>query len=222
MGTRIFIGITAITLLSLAGCKDDSSPGELQLATNYNVAGEELVFDQFLYEAPTGYTYNVITLRYYLSRLRLRHQNGSTYELADVIYFDGRNSDNALISFGEIPPGPYSFLEFVFGLDEEMNVDGGLENTIENINMEWPIPGDQGYHYMKYEGKYLTEPGGDVKSFNLHTGATGGNQNFINNTLPLPSTGIETGNGRSTWGWASPNGCRTPRNTILRNSVPQS
>jgi len=193
MNSRILLLISALAIFTFNGCKDDNEPGQFQLKTIYTVDDDDLVFDQFIYESPTGYSYSVITLRYYLSRLRLRHQNGSYFDLSDVIYFDGRNGDKTIVSFGDIPPGPYSAFEFVFGLDEAMNIDGGLENTIENINMEWPIPGDQGYHYMKYEGKYTVEAGGEVKSFNLHTGATGGNQNFITVSLPLASPVIENG-----------------------------
>ena len=79
----------------------------------------------------------------------------------------------------------YVQLNFTFGLDENVNVDGGLPNTLTNINMEWPIPGDQGYHYMKFEGKYDSFNSGVIKNFNLHTGATKGNQNYINISLPL-------------------------------------
>ena len=193
MHIRTIFVLFILAGLTMNSCKDDSTDGQLQVGVNYTVGEDDLVFDQFLYETEDSYSYNVVTLRYYLSRLRLHQQNGTTFDLADVVYFDARNPETSTIEFGTIPPGPYTGFSFIMGLDEVMNVDGGLENTLENINMEWPIPGDQGYHYMKYEGKYYTEPGGIQKNFNLHTGATGGNQNYINVFLTFSPMTIENG-----------------------------
>ena len=92
---------------------------------------------------------------------------------------------------GEIPAGDYNRISFTFGLNETVNVDGGLPNTQENVNMEWPIPGDQGYHYMKFEGRYQVNGMGDQKNFNLHTGATGGNQNFIEVSVPFSAMTVD-------------------------------
>ena len=172
-------------LLLFAGCKDEATDGTIDLKLAQTVGTEDYIMDQMVFTSPVGYKYSVITLRYYLSRLKLKSAAGSTYELADVIYHDARTSSSAVFRFENVPNGEYTHLEFVYGLDEEMNVDGGLENTMENINMEWPIPGDQGYHYMKYEGKYDFDGTGDIRSFNLHTGATGGNQNFFTMSLPI-------------------------------------
>jgi hypothetical protein len=174
------------SLIALQSCKDDKADeGSVILNIDYVVGPEDLVFDTEQYETPQGYAYSIVTMRHYLTRLRLRQDDGSEVILTDVLYADARESGTATIDLGKVPNGSYSTFDFIFGLDEEMNVNGGLENTLENINMEWPIPGDQGYHYMKYEGKYSIEPSGEIKSFNLHTGATGGNQNYIPVSLPV-------------------------------------
>jgi hypothetical protein len=190
-----FVALLAIaSLFASTGCTDDVASGTLQLKLEETIGTEALTFDQMIYDAQAGHTYSAITLKYYLSRLQLKTKDGAVLDLADVIYRDVRDPETQAISFGEIPNGEYTSLEFVFGLDEVMNVDGGLENTIENINMEWPIPGDQGYHYMKFEGKYDVYNGGEIHAFNLHLGATGGNQNFFRVSLQLPPLAMNGNN----------------------------
>ncbi len=174
------------SLIAFQSCKDDTADeGSVTLNINYVVGQEDLNFDITQYETPQGYEYSIITMRHYLSRLKLINDSGTEVGMVDVHYADAREPGSTTVNLGKIPNGTYSTFEFIFGLDEEMNVDGGLDNTLENINMEWPIPGDQGYHYMKYEGKYTIPPEAEVKSFNLHTGATGGNQNYIPVSLPI-------------------------------------
>jgi len=184
--------VALLLVLFLSGCnKDDvATTGSLDFAFSESVGSGELTMDNFLYECLAGHTYSVVTVRYYISRVMIRAKNGSTFDLADVIYRDARDGDVTAVSIPDIPNGEYTSLEFVFGLDEIMNVDGGLENTLQNINMEWPIPGDQGYHYMKFEGKYKVYHSDTINSFNLHLGATAGNQNYFHVNLPLQNMNI--------------------------------
>lgn len=178
--------LTIAALFTSTSCTDDVASGTLQLKLEETVGQEDFAFDQMIYPSAAGHTYSAITLKYYLSRIQIKNKDGALLDLADVIYRDARDDETKLFSFGEIPNGEYTSLEFVFGLDSVMNVDGGLENTIENINMEWPIPGDQGYHYMKFEGKYDVYNGGEIHNFNTHLGATKGNQNYFHVSLALP------------------------------------
>jgi hypothetical protein len=182
-----FIALFAIaSIFASSGCTDDVASGTLQLKLEETIGQEGITFDQMIYDAAAGHTYSAITLKYYLSRIQIKNKDGALLDLADVIYRDVRDGETQVFSFGEIPNGEYTSLEFVFGLDSVMNVDGGLEGTLENINMEWPIPGDQGYHYMKFEGKYDVYNEGEIHSFNIHLGATEGNQNYFHVSLPLP------------------------------------
>jgi len=178
------VGVVIIFLWT--GCKRDATDGSLRITLSEQAGTAALRFDTFAYEAKAGHSYSVITLKYYLSRIRLLSSAGTQFDLTDVIYRDARDPESGDILITRIPNGTYSQLECVFGLDAAMNVDGGLENTLQNINMEWPIPGDEGYHYMKFEGKYHVYQSDTIRSFNLHLGATGGNQNYFNLSIPLP------------------------------------
>jgi hypothetical protein len=188
--TRSYTVITILAIATiplLSGCKDDDKDSILRIRLEEQVANQDLIFDQMIYDAPAGHTFSVITLKYYLSRVKIINQTGTAIDLAELHYRDSRFSETELVWSGILPKGTYTDIEFIFGLDEVMNVDGGLPNTLENINMEWPIPGVEGYHYMKFEGKYDAYNTGEIRSFNLHTGATGGNQNYFTVSLSLTS-----------------------------------
>ena len=177
----------------MISCGDDEPGyGSLTLQLKHTVQGDEVQYDQFIYTTQAGHTYSITNLKYYLSNIVLHKKDGGTFNydkihLQDILY---PSTDQVVME--DVPDGTYNSLSFVFGLDETVNVDGGLENTVENINMEWPIPGDQGYHYMKFEGRYDSLNTGVIRSFNVHTGATMGNQNYLTFTLPFTEVEVES------------------------------
>ena len=172
----------------LSGCKKEENPGFVQLNFDHQIADKALTINDLWYDCAAGHKYQVSRLKYYASNFNLHAADGSVFELKQVHYRDVENQDTRSFSLGEVPPDDYTSLSFIFGLDETTNVDGGLPNTTTNINMEWPLPGDQGYHYMKFEGRWDSLGTGVLKNFNLHTGATGNNQNYVNITVPFDHT----------------------------------
>jgi hypothetical protein len=189
-----FLKIFTLTfiLLSLFSCKKDSEVGTITLRLNHEVDGEQLEIEQIKYLSKAGHAYSVVNLKYYLSQIVLHENKGSTFSSDNVHLFDILNPASEQYEMQDVPNGDYTSISFIFGLDETTNVDGGLENNFENINMEWPIPGDQGYHYMKFEGRYDSLATGIIKSFNIHTGATMGNQNYFELTLPFSKMALRS------------------------------
>lgn len=175
----------SLGLLLMPGCKKEKDPGFVQLNFDHLVGGKELKLNDTWYNCAAGHKFQVSRLKYYTSNFVLHAKDGSTFEVRKVHYRDVENPDTRTFSMGEVPRKEYTSLSFIFGLDEVTNVDGGLPNTITNINMEWPLPGDQGYHYMKFEGRWDSYGTGVYKNFNLHTGATGNNQNYVNISVPF-------------------------------------
>ena len=182
------IASTFVSLLLLSsGCKKYATIGFVQLNFDHNVAGLDLSFNDTWYPSAAGHKFNVIRLKYYTSNFTLHRDDGTEYATSVVHYTDLEFPETASLLLPDIPNGDYTSLSFIIGLDAATNVDGGLPNTTTNIDMEWPIPGDQGYHYMKCEGRFDSLGTGVIKNYNLHFGATGGNQNFVEVTLPLNS-----------------------------------
>lgn len=173
-----------LSLLLFTTCKKKPSDGTVNLIFEHQVGSQKLVLNEYLYTCEAGYEYSVIRLKYYVSNFVLTRDDGEEYIL-DAVHYRELGVDNTrMLEMFDVPPGTYTSLSFIYGLDEDTNVPGGLENTVTNINMEWPLV-PPGYHYMKLEGKYKMPGTGEIKAYNTHTGATGGNQNYINITLPL-------------------------------------
>ncbi|MCF8238615.1 MAG: hypothetical protein K9I85_10695 [Saprospiraceae bacterium] len=182
------------TMMFTTQCTKDNGTGTVTIQLDHSVAGAPLELDQLKYTSQAGHTYSVVNLKYYMSEIRLTDKNGFNVSRGNINLFDIQDPSSARIELTQIPDGDYTHLSFVFGLNEIINVDGGLPNTVENINMEWPIPGDQGYHYMKFEGRYDSLNTGTIRSFNIHTGATKGNQNYLEFTLAIPTLALRDNN----------------------------
>ncbi|MCP3932797.1 MAG: hypothetical protein GY705_27305 [Bacteroidetes bacterium] len=174
-----------LIVIFLIGCKKESTFGTLTLNLDHEIKGEVIELENVKYPCEAGHLYSVVNLRYYISNVTFHRTDGTSYSLDGVFYRDIHDPSTRSISLENFSDGSYSSLSFTFGLDETINVDGGLENTMTNINMEWPLPGDQGYHYMKFEGRYNYQETGLIKSYNLHTGPTGNNHNFFTVNLPF-------------------------------------
>lgn len=181
------IGLSVLAILLMTACKEDPEPGTVVLNFEHKVGNQALQFDNMIYTSTAGHPFLVSRLKYYVSNISLHNTDGTSYDTDIVHYREEGVDETKTLTLEKVPAGTYDRISFIYGLDEFINVDGGLENTLTNINMEWPIPGDQGYHYMKFEGRYDSLATGVIKNFNLHTGATQGNQNYIPFTINLPS-----------------------------------
>ena len=62
----------------------------------------------------------------------------------------------------------YTKAKFYVGLDSAHNISYSLPNTTENLNMAWPEMMGGGYHFMKFEGNYIS--GTSTFGFAMHLG----------------------------------------------------
>jgi hypothetical protein len=183
--------LTVLSLIFLLSCNKDSESGTVSISFDHKVGAEVLELENKAYQSAAGHPFYVYRLKYYISEIALHKMDGTSIQFETIHYRDITDQNTRTLNIGEIPEGNYNRLTFIFGLDEKVNIDGGLPNTQTNVNMEWPIPGDQGYHYMKFEGKYDVNGTGELKNFNLHTGATSGNQNYVEVSLPITTMNVD-------------------------------
>lgn len=183
--TLITISSIALSLFGATACNVKES-GEFYINMYHVVQKENLQPEDKIYHAASGHGYKVYRLKYYLSQIILEDDKGESLSIDVVHLFDILTPKTLKFKVGKIPVSNYTRLSFIFGLGKEKNVEGGLENTLQNNNMEWPIIGEKGYHYMKFEGKYDSLHTGIMKNYHIHTGPTGNNANFITIDLPLP------------------------------------
>ena len=181
----------AIAALFFTACdKNSDTQAAVILQFDHVVGTKALELNKIQYNALAGHLYSVERLKYYVSRIVLHRADGSAFQTSAVHYREEGADETASLTLPDVPEGEYTHLSFIVGLDEATNQPNKLPQTVQNINMEWPIPGQEGYHYMKFEGKYDSMGSGIVKSFNLHTGAVNNQPYYVAVDLPLAGLSV--------------------------------
>ena len=166
--------------------------GRVNIELKHKVGNTVLKLDTMKFVNPFNRKFEVTKLIYYLSNFVFHRADGSSYRTTNVFYIDAADSTTTKLTFGSVPNGQYTSLSFIFGLDEATNVDRGLIDTTPNNDMRWPQQMGGGYHYMKLEGRYISDSS-TVEEFNTHTGIayrvadSTFVQNFIDHNLDLPN-----------------------------------
>lgn len=182
--------LTTFLLLMLAGCDlfgaKDPEPGTVSIDVSNKIDGQDLVMNQAAYTSAAGHTYSVTLLEYIISDVALKKADGTLLQLESAHYCNAEDHDSHHVAPQEIPAGDYTAVSFTFGIEQDQNVFGNLDNTAEFTNMMWPamMPMGDGtterYHYMRFEGRYGTDG-----SFRIHAGPSSGNDFSFEVELPL-------------------------------------
>jgi hypothetical protein len=199
------LSILAIPIFLFTSCKkdkdDDPIPTpppvketNLVININYNVDGQNIIYDSLRYFNEAGNNYSISKLQFYLSGFKFIKDDGSDFVTNNVFYVDIRVAGTNTLTFKNFPAGNYTGMEFYVGLDSTHNLTNALPNTIENVNMAWPEPMGGGYHFMKLEGHFVS--GASTFGYAMHIGLNpylveaGANKAFtvtkdINNNVSL-------------------------------------
>lgn len=156
-----YLSIMAGALLITTACTKTEPPGptpkqngKLEITLTHQCNGSKLLFDTINYQNLAGNKYSVTNLVYYLSLVTLIDENEVSVSSNAVLFIDG-NKSPVVHLLNDIPVGTYKRLRFNIGIDAAHNVTGKLENTPENVNMQWPEAIGGGYHFLKFEGNFL-------------------------------------------------------------------
>ncbi len=170
---RLFVWLFSSLILGVA-CKKHvtlettKSNTNLRIEINHFVDNVPLLFDSMLYTNKGGNKYSVTRLNYYLSNIILSNDKGENYNNSGTFYINGRSTSNT-INLTEIPPGNYTSMRFLIGLNPTQNTSNSLENNVDNLNMAWPEVIGGGYHFLKFEGYYL-DSARTKQGFTMHLG----------------------------------------------------
>ena len=138
-----------------------------------------------------GEVINITRIRYLVSKLQLVNSNGDTYsfdgykftDLEDINTYDFTPENNT------IPTGTYT-LKFVWGFNEEDNIDGAYLD-LNSASWNWPTMLGGGYHFLQFDGTYNVDT--TPSPFNFHNGTARVSmdvfeQNFAIISLETPIT----------------------------------
>ncbi len=178
----ILIALTILTAFHFSSCDKESDPEPTptpvekiwNFRIGFQVDGVHLRFDTILYHNEAGNEYSVNKLQFYLSGFEFRNAAGAHSYLDTVIYIESISGESINFQLKGLEFGNYTSANFYIGLDSSHNVSASLPNTVENLNMAWPQMMGGGYHFMKFEGNFLS--GGTSYGFAMHLGK---NQNLV-------------------------------------------
>ncbi len=163
------------------------------IALVHHVAGAPVTISSDTpYVNAAGNHFGVTRVSWFLSDVVLTTTDGRTFEARGAHYVDADTADTQRIA---IPLGTESgelaSISFHMGLPPELNVTGAFAEPPESL-MEWPAMMGGGYHYMKFEGRYVNAAG-EPFAFRAHSGALRGTDYSF--PVRLGASGVTIGEG---------------------------
>lgn len=169
--TLLFLALLTI----ITACREEEEkPAEtrMKMVFSHSVDGNALITDSPIYTNTAGNDYEVTEIMYFISDLKLYHQDGRVIEPAtwdDIHYIDTNIPGTLEWNVGTgIPAGTYDSLTFIFGISAEKNQSFMFVNPPE-VNMAWPELLGGGYHYLMINGWWINTQGNRMP-YNFHLG----------------------------------------------------
>lgn len=158
-------------LILFCSCKKEKEQVSttIAIAISHMVDDQPLQYNTFNYTNAAGNSYEVTSLRYYLSNFVFHNSDGSQYADTGIYYIDANNASTTAIQMAEVPTGNYNGVSFKLGLTPAQNISNSLPNLAVNNNMSWPDQMGGGYHFLKFEG-HFNNNSGQTDGFAIHLG----------------------------------------------------
>ena len=172
---RIFalLFCSTVAFTSCGEDNDDNARANVDISFEFTHTWDDTVLDSNNLTTETltnanGEVINMTRIRYLVSKLQLVNSNGITYsfdgykftDLEDTNTYDFTPENNT------IPTGTYT-LKFVWGFNEEDNIDGEYLD-LNSASWNWPTMLGGGYHFLQFDGMYNVDT--TPSPFNFHNG----------------------------------------------------
>jgi hypothetical protein len=198
-------GVFLLLLSAFAGCKKDKEvtpevtdsvpvtptiPGAGSATLNFsNMAGSAALQLSSSGYYITGNNDSLIVdiYKYYVSNFQLVKEDGSTHSFPESYFLiDAAKPSSLTPVLNNIPPGNYTAIRFLLGVDSTRNVSGAQTGALDPANgMFWTW--STGYIMAKLEGS-SPQSGAANKSVVLHIGGFSGSNSALKNIeMPFPS-----------------------------------
>lgn len=192
----IMLSISLLMLVFISACKDEKEPepqnlqaGNLQIAFvhKWGMTLAPFYMNRLMVQPKTGDSMTFTTLKYYVSNIMLKKNDGSWWAEPNSYYLvDALDSLSCILNVKNIPAGTYTELSYTMGVDSLRNVSGAQTGALSTANgMFWSW--NSGYIMIKAEGLSPDAPSGD---FALHLGGFTGVDNVV--TVKTTNMGGQT------------------------------
>ncbi len=182
----------------LGGCSPSAETNAFPVGIEitHQVATQPLRLDGTLYKTAAGDEYSLDHVRYYLSNFRLRRTDGTWFvnpQSAESSqgYFlvDAALKESQTFPIGLVPPGEYSGIEFLIGIDPVRNGAGAQNGELDPARgMFWTW--NTGYIFFKLEG-HSPQSSSKKHELTYHLGGTGPTSGARLVFLPLGKESIK-------------------------------
>lgn len=170
--------LIALMAIAVTGCDssgNDPAPipeAALSFVFSQNFEGTTVTnadFDLTVYTNEKGHKMTFSRIRYLISRIKFVNvATSETYEVPGYYLID--MADPSTFNFDpgfSLPEGDYN-MSFVYGFNEEDNVDGAY-NDLNAASWNWPLMLGGGYHFLQFDGMFDVDTD-NPKPFNYHNG----------------------------------------------------
>ena len=132
-------------LIFIACDKDEKIDSSLKIQFSHTIDDTEIFSccseinpDSLIYTNEAGQPFNILTLKYIVSNLKIYDTNNKEYLLKDVHYVDASDTENSSVTFNDLDIKNYNKLSFTFGLNQIENIDIQYLNENWHNSMFWP------------------------------------------------------------------------------------
>ena len=128
------------TALILISCGSDQEINDTKIFLNFshNVDGNPVSMDDLSHTNQAGENYNVLTLKYLISDIKLiSSEKDHEKIIKDIHFVDLSDPSTMFIESDIIENGSYT-IHFRFGLDATTNVTNSFVNETFHTSMSWP------------------------------------------------------------------------------------
>jgi len=183
------IALLLALTIAFVGCNnDDDTPANVVISINLsqNWDGTSVTASDFgttEYTNENGEILKITKLRYLISKVTLYNSFGDAIELEGYNLVDLTDDNTFVFTKNAVfPPGTYNRISFVYGFNEEDNIDAAYPD-LNAASWNWPAMLGGGYHFMQLEGTYK-DTNGDPQIYAYHNGTARAGigvfeQNFI-------------------------------------------
>jgi hypothetical protein len=202
MKKLIYLTVLSMGFLFATSCKKDkevtpekseetpvtpSVPGSGTVTLNFiNMAGNEaLALGEKHYLTLNSDSIKIDILKYYVSNFRLVKEDGTEHNVPESYFLvDAANPSSHTAVLPNIPPGNYTSLKYIIGVDSARNVSGAQTGALDPANgMFWTW--NTGYIMAKIEGS-SPQSGAPGNAISFHIGGFYGSGSGVKNVeLPL-------------------------------------
>jgi len=173
---KILLTLTIIVIVFTSCKKDKRIATDITINFTHSVDGSDLITNSMIYTNAADENYDVQTLKYLISNIKLHDDLGYTL-LKDIHFIDLSDESTLSFTYDNVPNNNYHAISYTMGLDTIKNITNKYLNEDFHSEMFWPEPNGGGYHYMKLEGDFNDS----LSGYGTHTGGTMGGDYSFNN-----------------------------------------